>query len=194
MGSEMCIRDRFVTDGQDVLLDERFERAGEQNEQPVISGLLTLEQQSGNVLNLTGELGWSLSDSDELSERNPVNDVMRVRTLRQTEDTFSVELGADYEFAFGPGRLKLIGLHRFEDSPSDAQVDFNFADGRPLSGSLFERNADSIETVLRAEYTFGALGGDWQWSLEGAQNSLDIESELFNRDDMGVLVLSLIHI
>ena len=178
----------FVTDGQDVLLDERFERAGEQNEQPVISGLLTREQQSGNVLNLTGELGWSLSDSDELSERNPVNDVMRVRTLRQTEDTFSVELGADYEFAFGPGRLKLIGLHRFEDSPSDAQVDFNFADGRPQSGSLFKRNAESAETVLRAEYTFGALGGDWQWSLEGAQNYLDIESELFNRDDMGVLV------
>jgi len=178
----------FVTDGEGLLLDERFERAGQQNEEPRISGLFTLEQKNGNILNLTGELGWSLQDSDELSERNPVSDVMRVRTLRQTEDAFSFEVGTDYEFGVGRGRLKLIGLHRFEDSPSTARVDTIFADDRPPSGSLFNRNSEQAETVLRAEYTFSALKGDWQWSLEGAQNYLDIESELFSRDNSGVLV------
>ena len=178
----------FVTDGQGMLLDERFERVGERSDQPGISGLFTREQNSGSILNLTGEINWLLFRSEERSERNPINDVARVRELRETEDEFNFEIGADYEFKFGPGRLKLIGLHRFEDSPTDAMVDTQFADGRPLTGSFFRRNAEEAESVLRAEYNFSALAGDWQWSLEGAQNFLDIEAELSVRDVAGILV------
>lgn len=178
----------FVTDGQNALLDERFERAGEQSDQPSISGLFTLEQNNGNILNLTGGVNWRLFRSEERSERNPINNVARVRELRQTEDEFNFEVGADYEFGLGAGRLKLIGLHRFEDTPSDAMVDTEFADGRPITGSFFKRNAEIAESVVRAEYNFNALAGDWQWSLEGAQNYLDIEAELSVRDAEGTLV------
>lgn len=178
----------FVTNGQGDLLDERFERVSELSDEPGISGLYTLAQKNGNILNLTGEVSWFLLRAEERSERNPINDVAQVREFRQTQDDFSFELGADYEFALGSGRLKFIGLHRFQDSPSESTVDTVFADGSPLAGSLFKRNAEETESVVRAEYTFEALAGDWQWSVEGAQNSLDIEAELSVRDATGSLV------
>ncbi len=178
----------FVRDGSGVLTDLRDESIQEGFQQPGLAGSLTRLYDNGAVLNLTGEVNWFLFDLEEISQRNPVGEVSNLRLLNQGEDEFNFELGADYEFGFGDGRLKLIGLHRYEDSPTDARVEFTFADNRTPEGSLFERRAEEAESVLRAEYTYGALGGDWQWSLEGTHNFLDIEAMLAVRDDAGVLV------
>jgi len=178
----------FVTDGDGLLTDERSERVRESFDQPSLGGSLTRKLNGGNILNLTGEVNWFLFKFDEVSERFPIADTAQVRELRQSQDEFNFEVGADYEFSVGEGRLKIIGLYRFEDSPNKAETDFAFADGRPAAGSEFERRAKEAETVLRAEYTFSALGGDWQWSAEGTHNYLDVEAELFVRDDLGLLV------
>ncbi|MEO1574879.1 MAG: outer membrane beta-barrel protein, partial [Pseudomonadota bacterium] len=177
-----------VFDGNDAVLDVRDETAVEEFDQPSLAGSLTRVGAGGSVLNFTGELNWFLFEFDELSERNPVGDIANVRTLRSTEDEFNFELGGDYAFDVGPGRLKLIGLHRYEYSPTANRVETTFADSRPALGSLFEREADEAETVLRGEYTFSALGGDWQWSVEGTHNYLDIEAMLSVLDDAGALV------
>ena len=180
----------LVTDGASELVDERRERVTETFDQPGVSGSLTRETERGSILNVTGEVNFFLFRFEETSERNPVTGDVGVRELRQTEDEFNFELGADYELGIGAGRLKMIGLYRFEDSPSKARVDFFFVSGEPLAGSLFDRQAEEAEAVVRGEYTFSAVGGDWQWSLEGARNSLDIESELSVRDNLGELVLA----
>ncbi|MEM1262943.1 MAG: TonB-dependent receptor plug domain-containing protein [Pseudomonadota bacterium] len=177
----------FVIDGSGALIDTRGESVEEEFDQPGLAGSYTRVASNGNILNLTGEINGFLFQIDELSIRNPINDIANTRTLRETEDEFNFELGVDYEFDFWAGRLKLIALHRYEDSPTEARVDFSFVDNRAQEGSFFKRRAEEAETVLRTEFTFGALGGDWQWSLEGTHNFLDIDARLSVRDDTGTL-------
>ncbi len=178
----------FVTDGTGVLVDRRAEQILDLTDIPSLNGAYTRTTQRGSVVNLTGEVYWSFADFEEISQRNPIDATASVRFLDETEDEFGFELGADYEFGLGIGRLKLIGLHSFADFPSEARVTFDFADGRPQSGTLFERESEQAESLVRAEYTHPGLGGDWQWALEGAHNYLDIESALSVRDDTGALV------
>ncbi len=176
----------FVYDSAGVLTDLRQERAVDKFDQPGIAGSFTRLFESGAVLNVTGEVNWFMFDFIETSNRQPIGAAASTRVLTETEDEFNYELGADFEWdAFG-GRLKLIGLHRFESSPTVGKVDSFDAELAVTAGSLFEREADEAETVLRGEYTHMGLGGDWQWSLEGTQNYVDIDAALAIRDENGV--------
>ncbi|QLC20993.1 TonB-dependent receptor plug domain-containing protein [Parasphingopyxis sp. CP4] len=177
----------FLFDGAGALLDTRQEQNNQNTDRPSISGSFSRTAANGNVLNVNGEAQLFFVRRNEVSERSGAIDVDRLRLLRETEDEFSYEIGADYEFALGGGRLKVIGLRRFENSPSVDRVDVEFADGRPMAGSVFTQEADEAETILRSEYAFAALGGNWQFSLEGARNSLDIEADLEQRDADGDL-------
>ena len=175
----------FVTDGEGASLDVRDEADSRLFDFPGLAGSLTRELDDQRVLNLSGEVNWSIRREEEVSVRNPVNGVANTRDLEEREDEMNFEIGIDYQFPALGGRLKLIGLHRFEHSPTRSQVEFDFADGRPAVGSIFARDADETESVLRAEYNFAQLRGDWQIALEGARNSLDIDAELAVRDDAG---------
>ncbi|MEL7025098.1 MAG: TonB-dependent receptor plug domain-containing protein [Pseudomonadota bacterium] len=177
-----------VTDGLGVVTDRREEDFENFFDQPGIAGSVTRVWPSGNVLNVSAEVNWFLFELQERSRRNPIDDVEQTRDLVETEDEFNFEIGADYDFALGRGRVKLIGLHRYEDSPTEARVRTDFSDERPPTGSVFDRRAEEAETVLRAEYTYNAWGGDWQWSLEGTHNFLDIDGTLSVRDDNGELM------
>ena len=178
----------FVTDGDGNTLDVRNEQDTRVFDIPGVAGSLTYVFADQRVLNLSGEVNWFINRESEISERNPIDDVANIRELEASEDEMNFELGADFAFPALGGQLKLIGLHRSEDSPTLSQVETLFEDNRPLEGSLFEQDAEESETVLRAEYTFAQLGGDWQVALEGAINSLDIEAELSVRDSTGVLM------
>ncbi|MEM7707271.1 MAG: TonB-dependent receptor plug domain-containing protein [Pseudomonadota bacterium] len=177
-----------VTDGAGALIDLREERAEEFIDQPGVAGSLTRVWESGEVLNLSAEVNWFIYDFEELSSRNPVGGIAQTRELVETEDEFNFELGADYEFGLRDGRLKFIALHRYEDSPTEARVRFDFVDESAPAGTVFKRRAEEAETVLRGEYTHKALGGDWQWAAEGTHNYLDIDGELQVRDESGLLV------
>ena len=178
----------FVTDGEGNTLDVRDEQDTRIFDIPGVAGSLTHEFAADRVLNLSGEVNWFISRTTEFSERNPIDGVANTRDLKDSEDEMNFELGADYAFPALGGQLKFIGLHRNEDSPTSSQVEFAFEDDRPATGSLFERDAEESETVLRAEYTFAQFGGDWQLALEGAKNLLDIEAELAVRDSSGLFM------
>jgi len=177
----------FVFDGDSVLTDVRDERLNESVDLPILSGAYSRTAGNGNVLNVTGEAQAFIFRGTEVSNRNPVSDVGQTRLLRLTEDEYNYELGADYEFGLGPGRLKLIGLYRYENSPTVGAVTFDLDDGRPPTGSVFTQQANEAEAVVRSEYSLNVLGGDWQWSVEGARNFFDIDASLEERDAAGIL-------
>lgn len=97
---------------------------------------------------------------------------------RFTEDEHNYDIGGDYELGLGNGRLKVIGLYRFEHSPFvDTFIVDRAVGGR--SGERFKRTADESESILRGEYGWRSAGGtDWQVALEGAYNTLDVDAEL----------------
>ena len=87
----------------------------------------------------------------------------------------------DYEFALGPGRLKLIGLrHRDHEPLVTTQVTaFRRRIGsRSASASVATRIIG--ETIGRAEYGWKTGKNDWQVSFERAFNSLDQKGGLFD--------------
>ncbi len=112
----------------------------------------------------------------------------RFRTVRQRNDRWNYELGADYEFALGPGRLKAIGLRSFNHEPFSQTIVTEFADGSSDIGDHFVQTGDLSETIARGEYGWKMFGGDWQWSAEAAFNTLDNVAGLFTLDPSGQFV------
>lgn len=177
-----------VFDAAGALVDTRDEKSNFNSDRLSASGSYTRIADNGNVLNATGEVQGFFFTETETSERSgtafPVD---RNRFFRFEEDEFNFELGADYSFGIGDGKLKVIGLHRFENSPTIARSRTEFSDGSPFEGTVFARDADEFETIARGEFSFGALGGDMLFAAEGARNILDIESALEVRDEAGEL-------
>ena len=99
------------------------------------------------------------------------------------------DINGDYEFALGPGRLKLIGLRHWEHEPRVTTDILRFiTTGEDSEGSRFSRDSHSGETVTRAEYGWRSGKNDWQISLERAFNSLDQKGRLFDLDPHGTFV------
>ncbi|HVQ07184.1 MAG TPA: TonB-dependent receptor plug domain-containing protein [Allosphingosinicella sp.] len=167
------------------ILDLRDEVLSVNGEQPRLSGTLRRNFGDGSILNLKGAFGLNHFNADEISPRsNPT----RLRDFHEQEREYNYELGGDYEFGLGGGRLKLIGLRRFEHSPYSQNLIETFADGRPTFGQRFTQVADETETIARAEYRWRGGGADWQVSVEGALNRLDIVNALFELNPLGTFV------
>lgn len=149
-------------------------------ENPRISGRLTYDGPGSSVGNLNASYQRFYYDYRERGERiGNVNLPDRIRFVRNDEDSYGYEIGGDYEVKLGPGRLKFIGLNRFDHVPFGQDVLTDFADGSPDTGSRFLRTGDEKEQIARAEYKWKGGGADWQISGEAAFNSLDNVSELF---------------
>jgi hypothetical protein len=166
----------IVTAGDGRIIDVRDEVLEVLGEQPKISASLKHRGANGNVANLNA--AWQIYnfDADEISLRSGPGLVDRDRRFHEQEREWNYELGSDYEFALGEGRLKLIGLRRFEKSPYAQNVVERYADGRPNTGSSFERVTNEGESILRGEYGWKTGRTDWQVAVEGALNSFDDES------------------
>ncbi|MEE4349506.1 MAG: TonB-dependent receptor [Pacificimonas sp.] len=178
----------LVTDGAGFLIDTRDEVGRFYGDRTILAGAFTRRAENGNILNLNGEGQLYWFRGNEKSLQSGTLDVDRDQQFFEDEDEYNYEVGGDYEFGLLGGRLKLIGLRRYENSAFDFGLDIAFADGRPLEGNRFERQANEAETILRGEYGWSMLGGEWQLSLEGAENILDIDSAFRERDAAGVLV------
>ncbi|MEL6877408.1 MAG: TonB-dependent receptor plug domain-containing protein [Pseudomonadota bacterium] len=177
-----------VFDGANTLIDTRQEKSNFNSDRISLSGSLARTADNGNVLNLTGQVEGYLFDQREISQRSGIIAASdRLREFSSSEDEFNFEIGADYSFALGGGQLKLIAYRRYEDSPTRSEVLTTFDDGSAQQGSVFTRDADEGETILRSEYSFGGLGGDFQFALEGVRNFLDINSTFEERDAAGIL-------
>ena len=89
------------------------------------------------------------------------------------------DVNADYEFALGPGRLKLLGLKHFDHEPTITKQVTSFDSGAPDVGVRLVRDARIKELIGRAEYGWKMWGNDVQLTFERAFNSLDQRGKLF---------------
>jgi outer membrane receptor for ferrienterochelin and colicins len=174
-------RNGFVTDRRDDVWSGEFE-------QPRISGRFVIDgpgSSRGN-LNLSYRQYWYDFTEESLRAGPGLPD--RVRAVGVVEEGHNHEIGGDFEFALGPGRLKLIGLDRAQDGIYSEGLVTRFADARPSIGSRFEQDLQTGERIGRAEYRWRAGGADWQISAEAAFNSLDITSRLSLLNPAGAYV------
>ena len=168
-----------VTDASGQVIDLRDERLDIFGEQPKVSIGLKHRGAGGAIANLNAAFQIYHFDASEISRRSFPGQVDRERYFAEREREYNYEIGGDYEFGLGGGRLKAIGLRRFEHSPYQQYAVTRFADLRPATGQRFEQTADETETIARGEYSWKMGGADWQVAAEGALNLLDVESGLF---------------
>ncbi|CAO1654529.1 TonB-dependent receptor plug domain-containing protein [Parasphingorhabdus sp. NYA22] len=177
-----------ITDRFGNLLFERDEISRYRQDQPKLSGSYSLAGDGGSIFNANAAYQLYRKRETVATDRTQVgqSDIFELYSSRENE--WNAEFSADYEFGLGGGRLKLIGLQRFEHSPVTDFFGQTSSDGvTPARGSRFDRVTDEGESILRAEYGWKTAGGtDWGISIEGAYNFLDNEGALEVLDPQGV--------
>ena len=166
---------RFDSNGEPLFVRDEVGRYNA--DQPRLSAAFARTTANGNKWNFN--LGGQLVKLDERVDGTSVQPgAGTVReAFRFAEDEYNFDIGGDYELGLGKGRLKLITLYRFEHSPVvDSFIVDREIGGR--TGERFRQSADESEAILRGEYSWRTGGGtDWQVALEGAYNTLDVDSE-----------------
>ncbi len=167
------------TDDPDGADYTRTIRGRNRGDRPRVAGSYGLKADNGNIFNANGavELFRFRRRNDYLRFAPGTADILELQ--RGREDEWNYEIGSDYEFQLGKGRLKLIGFRRFENSDFGSEFRRDFTDGQISTGQRFDQAINEGETVLRSEYRWKAGKSDWQVSLEGALNFLDANSEFF---------------
>jgi hypothetical protein len=148
-------------------------------EYPKLSARFVYDGPGSSVGNLNLSAYRFFYDYREHGTRVGPGRIDRSRIVRNDQDEDGYEIGGDYEFKAGPGRLKLIGLYQFSHAPFAQLVRTSFADLSPASGSRFTQTGDSTERIVRGEYRWKGGGADWQLSGEYAFNALDNVNHLF---------------
>jgi hypothetical protein len=155
---------------------------------PKLSGKVTWDGPGSSVGHGSAHYQRIYDHYDELGRRQSPGLPDELRTVRQRADSYNYELGGDFEFKLGPGRLKAIGLRHVSHEPFAQTIVSSFADGSDDIGDRFTQTGDLGETIARGEYTWKMFGGDWQLSAEGAFNTLDNVAGLFTLDPNGEFV------
>ena len=171
-----------VFDGNNTLIELRDEETRFASETPRGQIALTWRPDSGAIANFNVSYAQTNFEGREIGFRRPVDlpDEDTLRLFNFGTDRRQAEVSGDYEFGIGPGRLKIIGLYNFETSARDNEVLTTLLLDGSEEGSLFSQDTDEQEAIGRLEYAFSPRQGrDWQISLEGAFNSLDNVSNLF---------------
>ncbi len=171
--------DTFIYNADGSFREYRDEEWTGEVDRPKVSAKVAYKGANGHMGNLNGSWQKIFFDYVEDGTRTGPGLPDRERSVRAEEGGHNYELGGDYEFALGAGRLKLIGLNSFVHTPTVDTVETRFADGSPTEGFRFARDGETKERIARSEYRWKAGGADWQVSGEYAFNSLDLVSELF---------------
>ncbi len=176
-------------DGDGTLLETREEAFRRTGLNPSLNGALNWRGTNGNIANLNASYTLFEADGKEVSLRQPVSGGPEIyRLFESGEDEWNTEIGGDYEFGLGSGRLKLIGLYRFEHSPVYDRLFSVAFDGSNAEKSVFNQTIDETENILRGEYSWAPQDGrDWQIALEGARNLLESDADEFEAFDLGPL-------
>lgn len=180
---------RNIWDGTGVLTERRDEDFTSVEDNVSVSGSLSWKPPSGVIANLNAKGQIYEGNQKQISKTFPVGGPEGRRLFISSEDEWNGELGGDFEFGAGPGRLKLIGLARYEHSPYTDVFSAGNLDGTGRFDQLFLQAIDEGEYILRTEYALSTRPGvDWQVSAEGAFNSLEAETDLFEAIGGGPLV------
>ena len=177
-----------VTDRFGNLLFERDEVARYLQDRPKLSGSYSRTGDDGSLFNANAACQIFRKRETVATDRTQLGQPDIFELYSSREDEWNAEFSTDYEFGLGGGRLKLIGLQRFEHSPVSDFFGQTFSDGiTPANGSRFDTVTDEGESILRAEYGWKTAGGtDWGISVEGAYNFLDNEGALAVLDTQGI--------
>ncbi|HEU4650266.1 MAG TPA: TonB-dependent receptor plug domain-containing protein, partial [Croceibacterium sp.] len=149
---------------------------------PKLSGSLKWDGPGSAVANFNANYNRTYSDFSNDERRDLVTGIDSTRDLDNRTRGYAYEIGGDVDFAFGPGRLKLIGLDRFNDTDFRSDSVFIYDDGSPSTGSRFAQQSETTEIIGRAEYRWNMWNGDWQLDAEAAFNSLDQTAQLYILD------------
>lgn len=179
----------LIFDANHVLTEARNEVSHNEYEQANMQAKFGIDGPGSSVGNLI--LGYTpyWSPSHLRDTRVEADGELRHRTDVQVNNGYIIDINGDYEFALGPGRLKLIGLDHWEKNPLvDTQILFFDTTGANPEGDRFDRLQRPLEVIGRAEYHWKTGKNDWQVSFERALNSLDQVGRLFNLDPDGSFV------
>ena len=181
---------KFTEDGIETFADEFgnvFEDREEQiyfrQTRPTFDLNLTYAPANGHIANFNGSVGYRNrnqgvdEDFDAVTTRGNTG----LSVFKAGEDELEYEIGGDYALPVAGGDLKLIGLHRFEDSKNNSQFSL-FNDNQAPATQFVDRVTLEGEYIGRAEYNFESTPRhDFQLSAEGAFNYLD-RDEVFEID------------
>lgn len=146
---------------------------------PLLSGTFSIQSDGGSIFNANVAVGLQRTRSRGTYDVSGPGRLPSTEISANRGSGWNFEGGADYEFALGGGRLKLVGLQRSEHSPTSGVFRTDYLNGSPSTGERFDQVVDDGESVLRSEYRWRSGQNDWQASLEGAFNTFDAASELF---------------
>jgi len=147
-------------------------------ERPRLSARLVYDGPGTAVGNLNLSYGRLYYDYLETGTRTGTRSGDHARRVTVDEHGDNYEIGGDYEFELGLGKLKLIGVGRGSHYPFEQTAIDSFADA-PSSGFRYTQDGTERELIGRSEYRWNGQGGEWQISAEGAFNSLDNVSRYF---------------
>jgi hypothetical protein len=167
------------------LTEQRREDWRGNADQPQVTGRFVFDGPRGSKGNLNLLYHRLYFDYLETGTRTAVGSTAADRKVTEDQHGDSYEIGGDYELGVGAGKLKLIGLSRGNAYPDTTTVFTKFGGATPMAGDRFTQNGKERETIGRGEYRWNRLGAEWQISAEGAFNSLDSTSGLFEMNSAG---------
>lgn len=182
-GGPILLYDRFGT-----LYESRQEVVHSESDLVTFATRFGIDGPGSSVGNLTLAYTPYWNPSARSDRRIRVDGDNAARANDQTLNGWYYDVNADYEFALGPGRLKLIGVRHFDHEPVVTTQILDYDSGAPSQGTRFGRDSRISETVLRAEYKWKGGRNDWQVSLERAFNALDQRGSLAQLSAGGAFV------
>jgi len=177
----------IITDANGQVIESRHLHVANHFHAPKISGSLKWDGPGSSVAHFNAQYQQQYQDNLDEEERTVPGGVDQQYRYTPRDRDRNYEIGGDFEFKLGPGRLKLIGLDRYDHERYREDVVLTYADGSPNTGGRYASVSTSKEKVARAEYNWRMLGGDWQLSGEAAFNGYDGVAHLFDLAPSGEL-------
>ncbi len=175
----------YITDGMGNITENRDVLLRFVGDFPQLSGNAKWTSSGGTVINANASYSRRYTDFSDDEYRDIATDVNLLRDFDNRNRGWGYEFGGDADFALGPGRLKLIGLERYDRQRQRAQSVLAYDDGRPDEGNRFTTRTETGERIIRGEYRWDMLGGNWQLDAEATYNRLERTSSLFDLDPAG---------
>lgn len=161
--------------------DRRFNTRYTVSDQPTATGNFDFNLPGSATANVNLTYARRIRREREREFRSDPLLPFHEESLRTVNDRNGFAIGGDLDFAFGPGRLRLIGLGS-DDHETNTSTIVLAREGEQDLGTRFSRDFEESERIGRAEYRWAMLNGDWQLSSEAAFNKLVNVAELFALD------------
>lgn len=170
----------FIYNADGEIIEQRDVRMRFVGDFPRLSGNVRWSSPGGTIFSANASYRRGYQDFHNDQRRDLVVGVDRFRDFHARTRGWDYELGADVDFALFGGRMKLIGLERYDRRRTVADSTLIFDDGRPDEGSRFDSRIETGERIARSEFSWDMLGGSWQWDAEAAFNRLNRMAQLFD--------------